>query len=90
MEIVSEHSQARFRGVRFVYLVRIFAMTLFDAARQGDAQAIQDLLAKGENPNELDEHGQTPLHLAARALGQRKKPRSRRPYGRHRSARGQG
>jgi len=35
------------------------------AAAKGDANELQDLITKGENPNIRDNHGRTPLHVAA-------------------------
>ena len=35
------------------------------AAAEGDANELKELIAKGENPNIRDNHGRTPLHVAA-------------------------
>ena len=35
------------------------------AAAKGDTKDLKDLIAKGENPNIRDNHGRTPLHVAA-------------------------
>ena len=38
---------------------------IMGAAAKGDAKELKDLIAKGENPNIRDNHGRTPLHVAA-------------------------
>ena len=39
--------------------------SLFDAAKAGDLEAVEDFLAIGKDPGEADEGGRTPLHAAA-------------------------
>lgn len=39
--------------------------SLFDAAKAGDLEAVEDFLAIGKDPGEADGDGRTPLHAAA-------------------------
>jgi len=39
---------------------------LYDAAYEGDAERVRELLKKGANPNVQSKYGETPLHIAAR------------------------
>ncbi len=40
--------------------------SLHEATAAGDTQALTTRLQEGANPNEMDENGDSPLHLAAR------------------------
>jgi len=41
--------------------------SLIEAAKEGDSDLIEDLLNKGEDPNEIDHKRQTPLMHAAKS-----------------------
>lgn len=69
--------RGRTKGLMFglVWLACLFssscADSLSDAAASGDVDRIQALLTRGEDPNEADARGWTPLHYAAKGRHER-------------------
>jgi len=54
-----------FQGHIFVNRLSLRTSSLHEAAANGNTKALQELIARGEDVNQMDEREMTPLHLAA-------------------------